>query len=147
MRTASARPWLGPTILIAAIAAVWIEDAGVALGAAWWLLPSVGSLLVEREPGRPMTRAMASFGLAVSAGDLWRLWDQGGGVDLGLAACLDPTVVARAWAAQGGAWLLAEIIPLWLITRAERAARVASDRLEAARRELADEWTPASPAP
>ena len=118
-----------------------------ALLAAALLTPSIGIWLLEREPGRPVARCMALCGMAAAAFPLATLWGTGHRLETTLALLADPATVALAWAAQGGGWLLAEMLPLLLsaVSTLQAAARVRA--LQAARTRLEEEWgiPPANP--
>jgi hypothetical protein len=124
-----------------ACATVAIIAHGAIALAGLLLLPGIGARLVEQTPGRPMTRAMILFGLAASAPAATRLWMAGGGWDAGVDVALDPLAIARAWAAQATAWIVAESLPVLLIARADLTARAQLRTLRAARTVLEQEWT------
>ena len=96
--------------------------------------------LVERESGRPLTRAMLLFGIAAALQDIVALGQGGGGMAAGLAVALDLTAVARCWGAQGIGWLLAEALPVILTVHADWSARRTLQSLRTSRASLVEEW-------
>lgn len=52
----------------------------------------------------------------------------------------DPRVIALAWAAAAGGWMLAELAPLGLSVGLEAANRARAARLRARRERLLEEW-------
>lgn len=128
-------------LLAIGLGALAMVAGGIALAGSVWLLPTLFAVLLEREPGRPMARAMALFGVAASLSGLLALWAAGGGVTVGLNAALDPASAVRSWSAQGTAWLLGELSPILLVLQAEATSGRQLRRLRAARRELEDEWS------
>ena len=131
--------------MAAAIGAVAAFGSGFLVAAGAWLLPSFAANVVDRSQTGAMARAMALFGLAAITPDILALWHLGGGFDAGLRFATNPMAVARAWTAQGAAWLLAEALPVLLAIRGEVGARRRLATLEARRRALEEEWSPERP--
>jgi hypothetical protein len=104
------------------------------------LAPALIALLADREPGRPVLRAVLLFGGAVSLDPLWHLGLSGDSMSTALEILSDPTMLAFAWLAAAFGWALCEVLPV-LIENASRfaeAARVSSWNAELKR--IEDEW-------
>jgi hypothetical protein len=112
----------------------------VALLALALLAPGLGSLLLEREPGRPLSRITLLCGAAAAAGPLASLWQSGQGVAGAFAAAADTRVLAGSWAAQAGGWLLGQIAPLVIRLLLDARAATEATRLRSRRRALETEW-------
>jgi hypothetical protein len=116
-----------------------------ALPAIGLFLPTAILLLTERDPSRPLTRAVSLFGVAGAWDTLGMLWQFGGLGGLGWSTTswligLDTHRLTIAWAAQGGAWLLAEAITIALAQIANQRAAALGDQAEQRRAALASEW-------
>lgn len=112
-------------------------------------LPSLLAAILDREPGRPMARAVLLFGAVMTIPALAALWHAGRGWDASLALLSAPDRLAAAWAVQAGGWLLGETIPLVTRLCLDGAARAQSARLRARRARYEAEWglPPADPPP
>jgi hypothetical protein len=104
------------------------------------LLPTIIVYFLDQSEGRPTLRTVLLFGLAASARPLLALWT--GGHSMGLSAALlsDLATPVLAWSAQGGGWLLVQLVPLLMRVTLEAQARVEIARLRAERDRLAEEW-------
>ena len=112
----------------------------VALLAGLLLGPSLFAWLLDATPRRAVARPMLFCGLAAALQPLLDLWVAGHGMAASLELAGDLPTLAFAWAAQGMAWLVAELAPFMagLMQAARDRARIA--RLCAARARLEAEW-------
>jgi len=107
---------------------------GVLLG------PALLALLLDRQPGRPKARSVVLFGMAASVEPLRSLW-AGGHTTMAAVALLSTLhVVATAWIAAAGGWLLAEAAPVAVRATLEALSMSRTARLKALRARLAAEW-------
>ena len=104
------------------------------------LLPTIVVYFIDRSDGRPTLRAVLLFGLAASVRPLLALWTGGHSMDLSFALLADVATPVMAWSAQGGGWLLAQLVPLLMRLTLEAQARLEISRLRAERAKLAEEW-------
>jgi hypothetical protein len=104
------------------------------------LLPALIVHLLDDGEGRPTLRAVLLFGLAASLRPLLALWSGGHTLQTSLALLSDIATPAVAWSAQGGAWLLTQLIPLLMRLALEAQSRVEVARLRAERAQLAASW-------
>jgi hypothetical protein len=131
-------------------AAVWLQ--GLACGAVvtlampcavlagLLLAPGIGAMLLEREPGRPASRVALLCGAALAAAPVAALWQAGSGVGAAVTAASDAMVLAGCWAAQGGGWLVAQLLPVLLRLLLDTQARTTIARLRAERERYESEW-------
>ncbi len=104
------------------------------------LAPAVAGALLDRDPGRPLLRAMMLPASAAALIPLWETWRMGGGLDAGLAVLSDPAALGWPWIAAACGWLAAQagesmaLLLMGLRTRRRRSA------LEARLAELNAEW-------
>jgi hypothetical protein len=112
----------------------------LALLAGLLLAPALAAWLLDATPGRGVARPMLLCGLAAALRPLLDLWAAGHGMAASLELAGDLAGVALAWAAQGAAWLVAQLAPFLcgLAQAARDHARIA--RLRAARARLEQEW-------
>ena len=88
------------------------------------LAPSVLALALDREPGRPVARAVAMAEMAFTLGPLWRLWVGGHSMNVARDLLLDPATICPAWLAAACSWACCELFPVGLRVLADmRAAR------------------------
>ena len=80
--------------------------------AAILLLPTVMALAGDRQPGRPVARAVLLFGMAACCQPLTMLWRSGNHMDGAWGLALDIRTIAEAWAAQAFGWLLTQLLPI-----------------------------------
>jgi len=104
------------------------------------LMPSLLSVLMDRAQGKPTARAVMLLGLAGTVQPLVMLWRTGHTIGAALDMVSDPTVLATAWAAQGGAWLLCELGPLLIAFALEAASHARAARLRAERAAYEEQW-------
>lgn len=104
------------------------------------LAPAVAGALLDRDPGRPLLRAMMLPASAAALIPLWETWRMGGGLGAGLAVLSDPAALGWPWIAAACGWLAAQagesmaLLLMGLRTRRRRSA------LEARLAELNAEW-------
>ncbi|HSU06872.1 MAG TPA: hypothetical protein VLI93_14995 [Acetobacteraceae bacterium] len=109
------------------------------------LAPSVAAALLERQPGRPATRTLLLFGLSASISPARRLLAAGDTMAASLGLLSEPNVLAAAWSAAAGAWMLAELSPLGLALALDASARARAARLRARRERLLEDWPGLNP--
>jgi hypothetical protein len=104
------------------------------------MAPALIALLADREPGRPVTRAVLLFGGSVSIEPLWRLCLSGDSMATALEIMSDPAMLAFAWIAAAFGWAMCEVLPVLLEngSRLAEAARVAAWKAELKR--IEEEW-------
>jgi hypothetical protein len=129
---------------------VWLQ--GAVAGGILALAPSSAALLVvllapaglafwlDREPGRPIARAVAVCTLAGAIDPLVTLWNGGRGMQLVMALLADPFTMLPAWGAAGAGWLLAELGAILFRLGLDIAARAQASRLRAERARLEQDW-------
>lgn len=104
------------------------------------LAPAMAGALLDRDPGRPLLRAMMLPAAAAALVPLWETWRMGGGLGAGLAVLGDPAAIGWPWLAAACGWLAAqagESLALLLMGVRARRRRGA---LEARLAELDAEW-------
>lgn len=111
-----------------------------ALLAAALLAPAVLAYRLDRQPGRPIARAILVCALAGMVHPLRALWAGGHSMPLALAMLGNAWTWLPAWAAAGGGWLLAELAPLGLRAVLELLAVTRAAQLRAQRARLETEW-------
>ncbi len=126
-----------PVLLMAALVALLYSGA---LPALILFLPALLMLVIEQEPGRPMTRILLLFGLAGSWDVLDVFWHAGSLRISDGMGMLDLDTLARAWLAQAVGWLLAEGLSLLLTHVSDREQSQARARTEADVAALRAEW-------
>ena len=104
------------------------------------LAPVAAAAMVDRQPGRPSVRAVLLCGISACVQPLRRLWVGEHTIAASLAIVGDPRVIALAWAAAAGGWMLAELAPLGLSLALEAGNRARAVRLRARRERLLEEW-------
>ncbi len=104
------------------------------------LLPTIVVYFLDRTEGRPTLRAVLLFGLATAVRPLLTLWTGGHSMELSVTLLSDLATPVLAWSAQGGGWLLAQVVPLLLRVTLDAQARLEITRLRAERARLAEEW-------
>jgi len=104
------------------------------------LAPGLLAVMLDQSPGKPTARSVMLFGLAATVQPLALLWRTGHHLGTALDLAGDTTVLATAWAAQGGAWLLCELTPLIITLTMEAVSRGRAARLRAARAAYEEQW-------
>lgn len=108
--------------------------------AAILLLPTMMAWVADANPGRPTVRAVVLFGLAASCGPFDVLWRSGNRIDTTIMLISDLRVIALAWSAQAGAWLMTQLLPLVIAMWLEAETRLALARLQTRHQALKHEW-------
>jgi len=118
---------------------VTLAPASALLGGAL-LAPALLAHRLDRQPGRPVARAVLVCALAGAIQPLYALWQ--GGHSLALAGLLlsDPANLLPSWSAAAGGWLLAELAPLGVRMVLELGVHTRAARLRAERARLESEW-------
>ncbi|HEX3350079.1 MAG TPA: hypothetical protein VHS58_18465 [Acetobacteraceae bacterium] len=114
--------------------------APVALVIAVLLAPTALAMLSDAREDRPPTRGLVLAGLAYAVHPLITLWRSGHDLPAALATLSDFGVIAAAWAAQAGLWLLGEVIPLAVRLALEARSGSRSALLRAERARCVAEW-------
>ncbi len=112
----------------------------LALMLAVLLAPAGAAMMFDRLPGRPTVRAVLLCGISACMQPLHRLWAGEHTIAASLAILGEPRVIALAWTAAAGGWMLAELAPLALSLALEAANRTRAARLRARRERLLEEW-------
>ena len=102
------------------------------------LAPAIVALLVDRQPGRPVGRAVLLCGSAACVGPLMTFWQMGGGA--GFALLSETSVYGPAWAACAAGWLLTQLLPIGIRGVLEAASLTRTARLRAERERLVRDW-------
>lgn len=104
------------------------------------LAPAVVGAIFDRDPGRPLLRAMMLPALAAALLPIWQTWRMGSGFDAGLAILSDPATIGWPWVAAAAGWLAAQAgESLAALLMGLRTARRKS-ALEARLADLDAEW-------
>jgi hypothetical protein len=113
---------------------------GMALLAGMLLAPGLLALFLDRQPGKPVARAVILFALAACVTPLRAAWDSGQGPDAAVAQLSDLRVIGTVWSAAGAGWLLTQLTPVVIAMALEAASMARASRLRAERDRLAEEW-------
>ncbi len=105
------------------------------------LLPTALAWIGDREPSQPTARVVLLFGLTAACGPFDTLWHAGYRAAAGLALSADVRLVAIAWSAQAGGWLLTQILPVLISTWADAQAKTQIQLFTNRKAELLQEWT------
>jgi len=104
------------------------------------LAPAAVGALLDRDPGRPLLRAMMLPACAAALLPVWQTWRLGAGFGAGMSILSDPATIGWPWVAAAGGWLAAQAgESLAVLLMGLRAARRKS-ALEARLAELDAEW-------
>jgi hypothetical protein len=104
------------------------------------MLPAIIATVVETAPGKPLTRVLALFGGAAIVSPLHILWTSGHTLSGAMTLVEDPAVLSLSYAAAGGGWLLAELVPVLVRVALEATTRARTANLRATRARLQEEW-------
>ncbi len=124
--------------LLCGLLAACSPGSAVLVGAL--LAPAIGALLFDRAPGRPTARAMLLCGLSATVYPAMALWNAGNGVETALVLATDSRTAGIAWAACGGGWLLAQVLPIAMRLAIDSVSLARQARLRAMRNRCAAEW-------
>jgi len=105
------------------------------------LLAPVGlAVLCDRQSGKPMARSVLLCGLGACVGPVGQLWSSGQGLAQAVALATEPRVIAIAWGAAAGGWMLSELAPVAVRLVSDVSARSRIARLRARRERLSEAW-------
>lgn len=104
------------------------------------LAPAIVAGLLDSQPGRPIARALLLFGLSASVDPAHQLLAAGDLMSVSLGLLSQPRVLAMAWGAAAGAWVLIEVVPVILGLAFDARSRAASARLQTQRERLLENW-------
>ena len=107
---------------------------GVLLG------PALLAIALDREPGRPRARSIALCSMAAAVIPLRTLWTTGHSIATATALLGDFQILATAWSAAAGGWLLAEGVPIAVRAALEALSITRASRLRSERAGLAEAW-------
>ncbi|HEX3990401.1 MAG TPA: hypothetical protein VHX39_04430 [Acetobacteraceae bacterium] len=113
---------------------------GIATVAFGLLAPGVVALKLDREPGRPVARAVLTCGLAGCVHPVITLWNTGQSLETAITIVTDLTTIGTAWGAAAAGWLLSQIAPLVVRVALEAVALARTTRLRAARFRIVEAW-------
>ena len=102
------------------------------------LAPAVVALLLDRQKGKPVGRAVLLCGSVACVGPMMTFWQMGSGA--GIALLSDPGVYGSAWAACAGGWLATQVLPIGIRGVLEAASLSRAARLRAERERLLRDW-------
>lgn len=135
----ASRLWLWLAVL-AAMMATMLAPANAALGM-MLLLPTAMAWIADRAPGRPTARVVLLFGLAAACAPFDTLWHTGGRLPTAVALAADVRILAIAWVAQAGGWLLTQLLPLLIGSWAEAQTQARINSRANRKAELLHEWS------
>lgn len=104
------------------------------------LAPVVLAATLERQRPRQVTRAMLLCALPTCFAPLLHLWHEAGGVAHGFAIAFTPRLLALAWSAAAGGWLLTEVLPLFIQLGLDAGSLARQRALKAERARHLEEW-------
>ena len=109
------------------------------------LFPGMVALPFDREPGKPVARAMLLCGAAFGSPAMQELWARGHTISLSIELLQAPGTLAWAWAGACAGWLVRE--GAWLAARMVGELTVAREHaaLMAERAKLQLEWSIEAP--
>jgi hypothetical protein len=129
---------------------VWLQ--GLICGALITLAPSLAMLLafllapgliatvLDRSPGRTVSRGVFLFGLAASVSPAKTLWEGGLAMPLSVQLMTDPIIFGTAWAAAAAGWMVAEVAPIIVEIALTSARKLRAAKLEETRVKFSEEW-------
>jgi hypothetical protein len=112
----------------------------IALPMAVLLLPGLLALLLDRTPGCGLARAILLFQAAACVHPVMDAWYRCAGIDGCMSYLAEWPTVLRAWLAAGGAWVMAQVLPLGLKVLDDYRLAYRRSVLATRREALADEW-------
>jgi hypothetical protein len=104
------------------------------------LLPGLLALILDRTPGCSFARAILLFQGAACVRPVVDAWYRCEGIDGCMSYLAEWPTVLRVWLAAGGAWVLAQTLPLGLKVLDDYRLRYRRAVLVARREALASEW-------
>jgi hypothetical protein len=113
---------------------------GLGLAAGGLLAPGLAALMLDKEAGRPIARAVLTCGVAGSVRPIMTLWNLGPTFDTALSVLFDPGTLVTAWGGAAAGWLLTQMAPLLTRMTLEAGAAAQTARLRATRARIADAW-------
>ena len=127
------------------MSAIWVQ--GLACGAAATLMPITAALvaallalMLDRQAGRPIARAMLLYGVAAAAAPLRQMWDTPQGIEASLSAVASVATLGVAWLSAGMGWFLAELAPVAVHVVLDANSNARAARLRLARETLLEDW-------
>jgi hypothetical protein len=112
----------------------------IALPLAVLLMPGLFALILDRTPGCGVARAIMLFQGAACVHPVMDAWHRCEGIDGCMSYLAEWPTVLRVWLAAGGAWVLAQTLPLGLKVLDDYRLRHRRVVLLAEREALAAEW-------
>ena len=109
------------------------------------LTPTLVAALFDFSPGRPVVRPVCLWGIAASVRPMMALWSGEHTMAHTLIIAGDSSVLATAWAAQAAAWLISEIVPLFVAVAMSANAAARAARLREARQVYEADWDISAP--
>ncbi len=104
------------------------------------LLPTAMAWIADSQPGRPTARVVLLFGLTAACAPFDTLWHAGHRLGAAIALAADVRILAIAWAAQAGGWLLTQLLPLLICTWAEVQTQAQIKIFANRKADLLQEW-------
>jgi hypothetical protein len=132
----------GLIVLLLALAAGGLIalSPDIAMPMAVLLLPGLLALLLDRTPGCGLARAILLFQAAACVHPVMDAWYRCAGIDGCMSYLAEWPTVLRAWLAAGGAWVMAQVLPLGLKVLDDYRLAYRRSVLATRRQALADEW-------
>lgn len=111
-------------------------------------LPVLIACALDHQPGKPITRCMALFGLCGIVHPVLRLWADGHTMHVAIVLAADVENLLFSWGGAAIGWVLAELIPVAILALLEAMAQAQIIRLRSERSRLEAEWgfSPTGPA-
>jgi hypothetical protein len=103
-------------------------------------LPAFVAGMMDKQPGKPIARSVALFGLCGIVGPVGSLWAAGHTIEAAITLAIDLNNLAMAWGTAAVGWLLAELTPLAVKAVLEAMASSQTARLNLARTEFEEDW-------
>ena len=103
-------------------------------------LPALAASVLDRQPGKPVARGIALFGLCGIVGPVLSLWAAGHTLDAAMLLASDPDNLMLAWGAAATGWLLVELTPVAVRAALEAMALSRTARLNAERARYEAAW-------
>ena len=103
-------------------------------------LPALIANAADHQPGKPIARSVALFGLCGTVGPVLRLWSAGHTLEMAGALATDLDNFLLAWGMAAIGWLLAELAPVAVRAALEASSVTRAARLRAERVKYEAEW-------
>ncbi|HXT82367.1 MAG TPA: hypothetical protein VN702_22585 [Acetobacteraceae bacterium] len=109
------------------------------------LTPSVLAVFLDRQPGRPVARAIFLCQAAACVAPVRAIWSGDHTAGVVSAVMSHPYEIGSAWCAAAGGWLLTQLLPIAVSAVMEAAAITRAAGLRRRRERIEAEWDLGSP--